>query len=775
MPRPTKITVDPSSPKFDTIDQAAKALSEKFGATSRNINEQAGVLFKSPDGKFQYSTGIGGSDDNFALAAQIPDQFSLAGIVHTHPGQTSDSQVFSPHDLDVANQLKLPSYVRFLKDGSTRKYIPGTTATQQFRQSGSMPTKVAHGDALDDQTPAPAANAAPDQSTVNVSGSELGSTGTALSGSSVDPEIQSVLGTGLNLGGIGLGAYNQQQQYGVLQNALNTIGPTALNGYTLGGPGGMSSGYNQNGQGTIGLGSLNPAFGNFAGAAGAGSGSYNPSLLANLTGNANSTLGNATSLLGGAYGNYGSALGAANTQLGALNQTYGQVYNNTLGSLQAQQQPQVQQQAFGLQNTLFGRGTLDTTGAGSGAIAAGNFGSQVNAMNAQDALTAQQQALGAQAAGVQNYAGLTNSANGLLSNAFNNFGNTNQLISGLNTAQLNNSLSAVQGAGALNTLGLNNYQAALGTGAAQATARNQSLFPYASTAQALAGTPNALSALADGFSQAGTSIGGNNPLGSLFNGSLWNSSNPFGTYTSNNIGNVGQIGGSSIMNSYGGIPGLQSQNFSAFAPTLQNIGVDDVSSNLGDLGGSLFNSAGGEAANNLQNIGVDAVNVSPDVTSGINSAAGGVGLLGSVGGAFGLAGDLSQGGVVGDTKAATSAAQLGGQAGIFGASSPAIAGLAGAIGIGLAPALIGMSTPAVSLGAQYWNNLNQGLQAPRGSSQYNNSAMELAATMTNDPSELNPGELNIARQYGITPLAPTVTSAAPSQWGFTSSRYRNQS
>ncbi len=518
----------------------------------------------------------------------------------------------------------------------------------------------------------------------------------------------SLLGTLASLGGLGLSAYNQQSQYGVLQNALNTIGPTALNGYSLAGPGGMSSSYNQNGGANISLGSLSPAFGNLAGVAGAGSANYNPSLLSNLTNTANGTLSPALSNLNSAYGNYNTAMGAANTQLGALNQTYNQTYNNTLNSLQAIQQPQVQQQAFGLQNTLFGNGTLNSTGAASGALAAGNFGSQVNAMNAQDALTAQQQALSAQSAGVQNYGSLANSANGILSNAFTNFGNTNQLISGLNTAQLNNSLSAVQGTGALNTTGLNNYNAALQTGMGQATARNQSLFPYASVATALAGTPNASSILASALSGAGGSLGSNG-LGSLLN----NVSNP----------------NSSLMNSLFG---------SNFTP-MTDSAID--SSLSGQLGSSVLGSESGVASD-----------VSSDLASELGS-------FSSAGGQAAASAALPAGVAPAVTDASIQAGvDTGAAAGAGGSSAATSAGLGalagGALAIGgvAAPLIAGLATPAVSLSGSYWNGLQQGLQSPKGSQAYNAAADELQGIMTNGTYQLPSNIQALANQLGISAL-----------------------
>lgn len=143
----TQVTLDPASPSFDSTDLAASALADKFGGDTKAALETAGVILHGPDGKYRYSTSVGGRDDSFQLAAQIPKGHTLAAIVHTHPGKDVAGQVFSPNDLKMAEQLKLPSYVRFLNDGSTRMYQPGKTATQSMA-SGRFRIKVAKGDPL---------------------------------------------------------------------------------------------------------------------------------------------------------------------------------------------------------------------------------------------------------------------------------------------------------------------------------------------------------------------------------------------------------------------------------------------------------------------------------------------------------------------------------------------------------------------------------------------------------------------------------------------------
>lgn len=463
-------------------------------------------------------------------------------------------------------------------------------------------------------------------------------------------DLSNVLGGLTSLGGLGLSAYSQNQQNGILQNALNTIGPTQLQAYNLAGPGGMSAGYNPNGGASIGLGSLNPAFAGLVGSGTNGTGLYNPNMLAGLTGTAYGTENTALGALNGAYGGNNIFQNAALTQAGSLNNTYNSVYGNTLNSLQQMQAPQVQQQAFGLQNTLFGSGTLNSAGAASGALAAGNFGSQVNAMNAQDAMSAQQQALGAMQGQAGIAGSLSGTGNSLLSNAFANFGNTNQLISGLNTAQLNNSLQALQGAGALNTLGLNNYMAALQTGSAQANAKNLSLFPYAGVATALAGSPTATGMLASGLSGMGSSLlGGNGGLQGLISG--------IGNSLSGLFGGNGSLSGggmSGFINSLGG-DGPGSPDMSNIGVPSTGIGEQALNADLGN-----FSGAGGQAA-------------TPATTPSVGNIAGGIG------NAAGIAGGLAQGGLAGYGNAAVNAGSLAARAGAFGSNTGmASNGLAGA-------------------------------------------------------------------------------------------------
>lgn len=143
MPKPTPVYLDPSSAAYKSPDEAAHGLA---GAFDPKLNaEQAAIIMRCSDGSHKYSTIAPQLEhDNFALSAQIPQGCAISGIVHTHLGDDHDGQMFSPHDVAVANQLKVPSYIHFVSSGSMRKYVPGQTATSNYGQW----QQVAKGDPL---------------------------------------------------------------------------------------------------------------------------------------------------------------------------------------------------------------------------------------------------------------------------------------------------------------------------------------------------------------------------------------------------------------------------------------------------------------------------------------------------------------------------------------------------------------------------------------------------------------------------------------------------
>jgi len=132
---------------YDDIDASIRAV--YGGLQPDEIHEHAGVILQDPNGKYYYTKPITSSKhDAFEVHAGLQKGWKLAGIYHTHPGKDKDGQVFSPDDLNVAAQLKVPSFVRFA-DGSIRQYQAGKTPTQQWAQPGThMTSKVARGEDL---------------------------------------------------------------------------------------------------------------------------------------------------------------------------------------------------------------------------------------------------------------------------------------------------------------------------------------------------------------------------------------------------------------------------------------------------------------------------------------------------------------------------------------------------------------------------------------------------------------------------------------------------
>lgn len=146
--------LDPTSPWMDSADAAAQAA---FARLQAGPQEQAGVLYRNANGKYAYSIPTTQkSEYDFALKASPQKGQSLAGIFHTHPGDDEFGHVFSENDIKTAQQLKLPSYVQFLKDGAIRSFTPGQTQTRSMPHPGSrVPYQVADGDVLNSPTADP--------------------------------------------------------------------------------------------------------------------------------------------------------------------------------------------------------------------------------------------------------------------------------------------------------------------------------------------------------------------------------------------------------------------------------------------------------------------------------------------------------------------------------------------------------------------------------------------------------------------------------------------
>lgn len=137
-----------------------------------------------------------------------------------------------------------------------------------------------------------------------------------------------------------------------------------------------------------------------------------------------------------------------------------------------------------------------------------------------------------------------------------------------------------------------------------------------------------------------------------------------------------------------------------------------------------------------------------------------------VGGALGVYGGIKEGGVSGDTQAALGAAQTAAPiAAYMGSAAAPYLAAAGPIGLALAPALYGMSQPAV-VDNQYYNNLNNTLnKGPgtgananvSGSSAEGQQYGQYAASVLGAATQGDPRAQALLAAHGISPTVAVPT------------------
>jgi proteasome lid subunit RPN8/RPN11 len=140
-------TLDPTSGAYDNLDSAAEEFYKNLGEHDPKT-ENAGVLYVDSSGKYRMSIPTVQHDEGFKLRIPATPEEKLAGIFHTHPGTDQTAQWFSPNDIDVAGQLKVPSYVYFENNHEMRKYVPGVTKTEMHNIDYKRQT-VSRGDLIE--------------------------------------------------------------------------------------------------------------------------------------------------------------------------------------------------------------------------------------------------------------------------------------------------------------------------------------------------------------------------------------------------------------------------------------------------------------------------------------------------------------------------------------------------------------------------------------------------------------------------------------------------
>lgn len=115
-------------------DKDAAAQTALANAQQQNLSrEVGGALFKNADGQYCYSIPVGGvQSDHIVFAIPKQNGITPAGIYHTHPlgGNEAKNDQFSPDDVDMANRLKMTSYIKALTNGVVKRYDPGVTPTE---------------------------------------------------------------------------------------------------------------------------------------------------------------------------------------------------------------------------------------------------------------------------------------------------------------------------------------------------------------------------------------------------------------------------------------------------------------------------------------------------------------------------------------------------------------------------------------------------------------------------------------------------------------------
>jgi hypothetical protein len=108
---------------FETMDEAAIAGIKVAIGESRRY-EYGGAIIQVAGG--YYATLPVTIGDPNAFKFRLDRRVSPVGVYHTHPAGGWYSDIFSPHDLDVATARGIRSYVGFIADRSIRVFDPNS-------------------------------------------------------------------------------------------------------------------------------------------------------------------------------------------------------------------------------------------------------------------------------------------------------------------------------------------------------------------------------------------------------------------------------------------------------------------------------------------------------------------------------------------------------------------------------------------------------------------------------------------------------------------------
>lgn len=154
MPKPLPSALGDGYVTYPSADQAAMAALRSI--QEKHVETGGAVLFNPQAGHYAYTQPVGKNDTgHFSAAVQVPPGWQMAALFHTHPVGARSTE-FSPDDIDMARQLKVPSYILPLYDGKVRSFDPASSPVSKSPQG-----PFAVGSVVEDAPP-PAAAAAAD-------------------------------------------------------------------------------------------------------------------------------------------------------------------------------------------------------------------------------------------------------------------------------------------------------------------------------------------------------------------------------------------------------------------------------------------------------------------------------------------------------------------------------------------------------------------------------------------------------------------------------------
>jgi hypothetical protein len=132
----------------------AAAVAALRSITNKNTETGGGILYNKEQNVYAATAPVGQSDgSHFSAAVGVPQGWQLHSTYHTHPSGYRSTQ-FSDDDINMANQLKAPSYVLARDDNKIRVFDPSSTKVQTDTGAGAMgKNKFSYGSLVDESPP----------------------------------------------------------------------------------------------------------------------------------------------------------------------------------------------------------------------------------------------------------------------------------------------------------------------------------------------------------------------------------------------------------------------------------------------------------------------------------------------------------------------------------------------------------------------------------------------------------------------------------------------